>query len=181
VPAGYHRFSSRVLHHAVDHLSPSSSNPVKNDDLAATAYHEAGHAAMALLLGRVVHRVSILPKHSWAGLCEFRKGQARPSDDWLENEILIALAGPVAESFLTGRFDEAGAARDLRVARKLMLARTSERSLPRYERRMVGKVESLLRDEPLWKAVELLANELLTHGTISGRAVVHYFELGQRG
>ena len=134
---------------------------------------------MALLLGRVVHRVSILPKQSWAGICEFRKGQQRPSDDWLENEILIALAGPVAESLLTGRFDESGAARDLRVARKLMLSRASERSLPRYERRMIGKVESLLRDEPLWKAVELLANQLLTHGTISGRAAVHFFDQGQ--
>jgi ATP-dependent Zn protease len=153
---------------------------VKPDDRTATAYHEAGHAAVALLLGRVVHRVSIEPKLMWAGMCEFRKGQARPSDDWLENEILIALAGPVAESFVTGRFDEAGAARDLRVARKLMLARTSERSLPRYERRMLGKTESLLRDEPIWKAVELLAAELLKQGTISGRAVVHFYEAGQR-
>jgi ATP-dependent Zn protease len=154
---------------------------VPTDDLTATAYHEAGHAAVALMLGRVVHRVSIVPKLTWAGVCEFRKGQARPSDDWLENEILISLAGPVAESFHTGKFDETGAARDLRIARKLMLARTSERSLPRYERRMLGKTESLLRDEPLWKVVELLAAELLKQGTISGRAVVHFYEVGQRG
>src|SRR5260370_41531151 len=59
----------------------------------ATAYHEAGHAVMALALGRPVASVSILPDRRFLGMCEFGKAVFRPSEDWLEREMLIALAG----------------------------------------------------------------------------------------
>ena len=147
----------------------------------ATAYHEAGHAVMALSLGRPVHRVSIVARQNWLGLCEFRKGVQRPSDDWLETELLIALAGMVAEAIHTGRPDELGAARDLRHARKLMLARTTERSLPRYEQRMVNKADCHLRDDATWRAVEAIAQALLDSATLSGRAAMHLYTAAQRG
>ena len=76
---------------------------------AATAYHEAGHAVVALALGRPVHRVSVLPDRERLGLCEFGKGVFRPSEDWLEREILIALGGIAAEARHTG---------DLRLGRR---------------------------------------------------------------
>jgi ATP-dependent Zn protease len=57
----------------------------------ATAYHEAGHAVVALALGRPVQRVSVLPDRVHLGQCEFRKGEFRPTEDWLEREMLIAL------------------------------------------------------------------------------------------
>src|SRR5262245_53569141 len=79
-----------------------------------TAYHEAGHAVVALALGRPVDRVSILPDRVNLGLCEFRKGVFRPSEDWVEREILIALAGPAAEAQFTGDYAWDGAARDYR-------------------------------------------------------------------
>jgi hypothetical protein len=34
---------------------------------------------------------TIRPSRDFQGLCEFRKGVFRPSEDWLEREILIAL------------------------------------------------------------------------------------------
>jgi hypothetical protein len=49
----------------------------------ATAYHEAGHAVLALLLSRPVARVSILPDREHLGVCEFGKGVFRPSDSTL--------------------------------------------------------------------------------------------------
>lgn len=143
-----------------------------------TAYHEAGHAVVALALDRPVHRVSVLPNRDRLGQCEFRKGVFRPSEDWLEREILIALAGMAAEARHTGTYSREEAEQDLRYARRLLLQRGSERQLERQERRMLAKVEHLLADDGHWRAVELIAAELLKHGVISGRAARHLFDRG---
>ena len=145
-----------------------------------TAYHEAGHAVAALALGRPVHRVSVLPNAERLGQCEFRKGVQRPSEDWVETEILISLAGMVAEARLTGHYDHGGADRDLRQVRKLALMRASDRAVERLERRMLAKTENLLGDDQLWQAVEWIAQELLKHGQISGRAARHFYELAMK-
>jgi len=141
-----------------------------------TAYHEAWHAVVALALGRPVHKVSVLPNTERLGACEFRKGVQRPSEDWVETEILISLAGMVAEARLTGSYDTGGADRDLRYVRKLTLMRASDRAVDRLEKRMLAKTENLLGDDGLWQAVEWIAQELLIHGQISGRAARHFYE-----
>lgn len=143
-----------------------------------TAYHEAGHAVVALALDRPVHRVSVLPNRDRFGQCEFRKGVFRPSEDWLEREILIALAGMAAEARHTGTYSREEAEQDLRYVRRLLLQRGSERQLERQERRMLAKVEHLLADDGHWRAVELIAAELLKQGVISGRAARHLFDRG---
>ena len=141
-----------------------------------TAFHEAGHAVVALALGRTIHKVSELPIRERLGECPFGKGNARATDDWLEREILIALGGFAAEARHTGTYGIDEAKEDLRFVRRLALERKSDRSVERYEQRMLGKVEYMLADEGTWKAVELIAAELLKHGTISGRAARHLFE-----
>ena len=145
-----------------------------------TAYHEAGHAVVALYLDRPVHRVSVLPNQELLGKCEFRKGVFRPTDDWLETEILISLGGMAAEARLTGAYDRLAAGRDLAHARKLALQRATERQLDRFEKRMLAKTENLLADDGLWRAVELIAEQLAALGTISGRAARHLFDLATR-
>lgn len=150
--------------------------PSPPPELVATAYHEAGHAVVALALGRPVHRVSVRAVENRLGQCEFKKGRSQPTDDWLEDEILISLAGMAAEARATGVYERGGAARDLRFARSLMLQRASERSLDRYERRMLAKVENLLGDDGHWRAVEAIATELLAKETISGRQAAYLYE-----
>lgn len=145
-----------------------------------TAYHEAGHAVVALALGRTVHKVSVLPNRERLGECRFGKGNVRPTDDWLEREILIALGGLAAEARFTGTYSTAEAGQDLRFVRRLALERKSERAVERYEQRMLDKVEYMLADEGAWKAVELIAAELMKHGTVSGRAARHLFEQATR-
>jgi ATP-dependent Zn protease len=145
-----------------------------------TAYHEAGHAVIALALGRTVHKVSILANHVHLGECRFGKGNAKPTDDWMEREILIALGGLAAEARFTGTYATDEATQDLRFVRRLALERKSERAVERYERRMLDKVEYMLADDGTWKAVELIAAELMKHGTISGRAARHLFEVATR-
>lgn len=143
---------------------------------AATCYHEAGHAVMAILLGRSIHKVSAVANSLRLGQVEFKTGAAKQSDDWIEAEILIALAGPVAEAKFTGTFDERSAGRDLRAVRKFAEDRVGDRQAERYERRMIAKAEYLLSDEATWKAVEAIAAELLAKGTVSGRAAKHHFD-----
>jgi ATP-dependent Zn protease len=94
-----------------------------------TAYHEAGHAVVAMALDRPVHRVSILPNRDRAGQCEFGKGVYRPSEDALEREILIALAGMAAEARHSGTYAMAEAERDLRYVRRLVLSGRAVRHL----------------------------------------------------
>src|ERR1700722_14636681 len=98
-----------------------------------TAYHEAGHVVIALAHDRPIHRVSILPNQEQLGKCEIGKGVFRPTEDTLEREILIALAGLAAVARLAGTYALKGAERDLRYVRRLVLQRKSERSAPRYE------------------------------------------------
>ncbi len=145
----------------------------------ATAYHEAGHAVIALAFGRSIQRVSILPGREWLGRCEFQKGRARPTEDWLEREILIALAGLAAEARYTGQYVWEGAAQDLRTVRRLSTQRAGERQADRLQRRLLAKVEHLLSQAANWRAVELIATELLRHETLSGRATSHLFKHGK--
>src|SRR5215813_5236706 len=114
-----------------------------------TAYHEAGHAVVALALGRPVHRVSILPDRERLGTCEFGKAVFRPSEDWLEREILIAVAGLAAEARQTGKYAWEGAARDYTYAEGLARQRAGgTRQAERLLRRLLAKAEHLLsRDE----------------------------------
>ena len=144
----------------------------------ATAYHEAGHAVVALILGRPVQRVSILPNHEHLGVCKFGKAVIRPSEDWLEREILIALGGIAAEARLTDNYAWDGAARDQQYVQRLAVERAGVRRAERLQRRLLAKAEHLLADEGHWQAVELIAAELMRLGEISGRSARHLFERG---
>ncbi|MSQ97654.1 MAG: cell division protein FtsH [Gemmataceae bacterium] len=146
-------------------------------DEIATAYHEAGHAVMALVLGRPVQRVSIEPNHLRLGHCAIKKGTFRPSGDPLETEILFMLGGPAAEARHVGEYSWDAAAQDLRGVRALTTQRTAgERQAERLEQRLLAKTEHILNRPGVWTAVERIVEELLRCTTISGRAARHLFE-----
>jgi len=150
--------------------------------LKATAYHEAGHAVMALFLGRPIDKVTISPGKSAIGVerlgaCHMKKGRGKGSKDWLEDEVMILLAGMVAESQITGQYCAAGAAQDLRFVRRFLQSRAEgERQVERLERRLLSKTENHLSDRALWSAIEKIAAELLKNQTISGRSARHLFD-----
>jgi Peptidase family M41 len=144
----------------------------------ATAYHEAGHAVLALLLGRPVHQVSILPNRERLGVCVFGKGSARPSADWIEREMLISLGGVAAEARHTGHYAWDAAGRDWQYVHDLAVERGGSRRAPRLVSRLLAKVEHLLSREGHWQVVERVAAELLRRGVLSGRAARHLLEQG---
>lgn len=148
------------------------------DPIRLTAYHEAGHAVIALAEGRTLQEVSIVPGAKRLGHCQVNKGTARKLKDSLETDLLILLAGLAAEARLTGRYRLAGAAQDLHMAQQLASLRApNERQGQRLLERTLAKVEHLLADEATWRAVESVANELLASQKISGRAARHFYEL----
>lgn len=151
------------------------------EEQTATAYHEAGHAVLALYLGRPIHRVSIQSNHLRLGQVELTRGMARPSKDFVEDESIFLLAGMAAEARHTGSYSHGHAGADLRAVRDLIAARAAtERQAEKLERRFLDKTEYLLDDPALWMAVELLVAELLAKKTVSGRAVKHFYELAER-
>jgi hypothetical protein len=166
--------------------SEPTSSAVPNSDLTATAYHEAGHAVMAVLLGRQVLKVSIAPGQMGFGVrlgaCEIRKGAGKGSKDWIEEEVLILLAGMVAQAQWVGEHCRQGAAQDLQGVRRLLShsRAATERQLERLEQRMLDKTEYLLGDEAAAQAVAWVAADLLQKTSISGRAVRHWLEQAQR-
>ncbi len=166
---------------------PKSNEPdtrqlaASEDRLRATAYHEAGHAVMALLLGRPIHKVTIAPARMQVGgvrlgACEIKKSRPKASQDWLEDEVLILLAGMVGESHLTGDYCRFGASQDLLAVRKLLsLDRAgNQRQLEHLEQRMLDKTEHMLGGPGASKAIEWIAHDLIEKTTISGRAVKHW-------
>lgn len=148
----------------------------------ATAWHEAGHAVMAVSLGRSIEKVTISPARlqtggSRLGICKIQKGRSRASNDRLEEDVMILLAGMVGESRFTGRYCTDGAAQDLAFVERLLSTRAgNERQLERLTRRMLDKTEHLLAAESHARAIELVAEELVRKITVSGRAVRHFFQ-----
>jgi ATP-dependent Zn protease len=146
-----------------------------------TAYHEAGHAVLALASGRPVDWVSIRPDRQFLGLCAFRKAVFRPSEDWLEREAIIALGGLAAEARFAGAYCWEGAGRDYDYVFDLAKSRAGrDKAADRLVRRFLSKAEHLLARPGHWEAVEKIAAELLRLEEISGRAARHFFEAEQR-
>jgi len=145
-----------------------------------TAYHEAGHAVMALLMGRSVQKVSIIPSQNRLGACTIQKGRAKQVKDKLEAEMLILLAGMAAEGRKSGQYNLQGAAQDLRSVEKLAMARSgNNRQAQKLIHRMLDKTQHLLSEKATWKAVKVIAAELLESESISGRAAKHHLTMAQ--
>lgn len=147
-----------------------------------TAYHEAGHAVMALLMGRSVQKVSVIASQNRLGVCTIQKGRAKQVQDKLEAEVMILLAGMAAEGRRSGRYNMQGAAQDLQVVEKLALSRSGNaKQASKWIHRMLDKTQHRLSDKDSWQAVKVIAAELLEKESISGRAAKHHLSMAQNG
>ena len=162
--------------------SATDSSNTADPSRTATAYHEAGHAVVAYVLGRLVHKVTVEPGKSEfgasrLGVCRLGKGRHKASQDQLEDEVIILFAGMAAEARFTGRYCQAGASEDLqRIGSLLGQRATNEKQYEKLHRRMFDKTEHLLDHNDHMQAIHWIANELLERTTISGRSVKHFVE-----
>ena len=161
---------------------PKNEAALPSPKLIATAYHEAGHAVMAVSLGRNIHKVTIKPGKSQfgslrAGVCQLGDGRSKASKNLFEDEVLILLAGMVAEAQFTGEYCLQGASEDLAHVQQLICGRAgSDSQHQRMYRRLLDKTENTLSDEGHTGAIQAIAEELVQKVTISGRAVRHFFQ-----
>lgn len=139
------------------------------------AYHEAGHAYMATLLGGRVTLVSIEPDDDdgprRTGETQVRWSRKLNEQEIAQRALQVALAGPVAEMLYTGDpFHPAGIAewqQDWRMAEDYLSrlpVRPSER-VPWLEQLTV-ELYRLLDTEPHWSAIAALADHLLAHDAL---------------
>jgi cell division protease FtsH len=104
------------------------SRVVEEEEKVATAYHEAGHAVLQLLLPNTdpLHKVTIIPRGDYAGA-----SMSLPEKDrhgyglkWLKSMMRVACGGRIAELVKTGDVSS-GAAADIdqvtRIARTMVL------------------------------------------------------------
>jgi len=150
--------------------------PVDANKLA-TAYHQAGHAVVALILGRSIEKLSVVRNSIRLGVVQLGKGRFGRKQDYYENEALILLGGLVSEEKHTGVYNWGGADQDLRALRRLSLARvTRDQDADKLERKLLDKTSHLLEQDEHWKCVERIVQELMRCDTISGRAARHLFD-----
>lgn len=145
-----------------------------HDGDEATAYHEAGHAIIALVLGRPVEKVTIQGNTLRLGQCQMSNRRGAPIKDEVEVQALILYAGVASEARKTGFYNWHGAQQDLQGIRRLARYRAStEKQEERLQQRWLDKVEYMLDDESTWNAVVEVAKELLQKRSLSGRTVTH--------
>ncbi|MDB5342159.1 MAG: hypothetical protein JWP89_536 [Schlesneria sp.] len=146
-----------------------------------TAYHEAGHAYVAVYLGAKVRSVTIDPDND-DGPARFGDTQiiwrrSRLSEkQFRERAIQVSLAGPVAEMLYTGDPFHPGLvaewAHDWQAAWELAdLLFVDQRKRLSYLEDLTGVLYRLLDSEPHWSAVAALADNLLAHETLESEEV----------
>ena len=156
------------------------------DERKATAFHEAGHAVMAMILGRSIEKVTIAPANIHTGgqrlgACKIQKGRTKSSNDEVEDQILFLLAGMVAESHYTGCYDPGSASKDLSMVERTLANRArNERHLEKLVTRGLYKTDHLLAGDVAAKAIEFVAADVLKRETISGRAVRQLFQQAEQ-
>ena len=149
------------------------------DDL--TAYHEAGHAWMAVWVGARVRAVSIAPELDdrderfgdtqveWR-LSEFSADELAAKSAW------VALAGPAAEMAYRSEPYHPGLvaewAEDWREAWQVVAAlRPHERQRMQYLEQQTLQICRLFEDEANWAAVAEIADLLLAHEMLEGEQI----------
>jgi hypothetical protein len=140
-------------------------------DLTPTAFHEAGHAVMAIVLRKGWRTLTIEPDEDAFGRTYMAKLPERFRPDievntktrnMIEREVIIFLAGLEAETLKTGRRNKAGARHDYLCAGLVLgYAVGDQDELTAYLEWLRCRTGNHMRQPTLWARVELLAQRLL--------------------
>ena len=145
------------------------------------AYHEAGHAFMAIYVGARVRCVTVDPDNddgpprSGDTQVEWPLGNLSQRD-FVTKSILVALAGPVAEMLYRGEPYHPGVV-DEWTADWVLAWQTAEALFPDESKRMAFleqttvQVYRMLDRDDHWAALAALVDNLLAHETLEGEEV----------
>jgi ATP-dependent Zn protease len=146
-----------------------------------TAYHEAGHALMAHLLGGKVKHVTIEPDHDDGpdrhGDTQVHWRRSQMTDkEFAKKAVQVSLAGPVAEMIYSGDPFHPGLvpewAADWRTAWELAVPlHPGERQRLEHLEQLSIQLYHRLKEDDLWSALASLADHLLAHETLDSEQV----------
>jgi hypothetical protein len=152
------------------------------------AYHEAGHALMALLLGGIVKQVTIEPENDDGpdrhGDTQIIWRRSRIGEkEFAKRCVQVSLAGPVAEMIYSGDPYHPGFvaewAADWREAWEAAVPlHADERQRLKYLEDVSIQLYHRLKEDDLWAALASLADHLLARETLDGEQVEEI--LGER-
>lgn len=146
-----------------------------------SAYHEAGHAFMAIHVGAQVRAVTIEPEWDDGPERHADIEVAWPIDRFTERQLceksaLVALAGPVAEMIYSGDPYHPGLvaewAADWQFAWKATAPLiAAERKRLAYLEQATARLYRLLDQDAHWAALAAIVDNLLAHETLDGEQV----------
>lgn len=146
-----------------------------------TAYHEAGHALVAVYVGARVRSITLEP--DWDDgperygdtQIEWRRGQLSERA-FRERAVLVALAGPVAEMIHRGEPLHPGQVaewaddwRQAWEAASLLVPDVQKRLA--YLEQATREIYRLLDNEMAWATLAVIVDHLLAHETLEGEMV----------
>ena len=145
------------------------------------AYHEAGHALLAILVGARVRYVTLEPDKD-DGPDRFAEIQVEwpldqfPAKQMQEKMVLVALAGPVAEMIHTGEPYHPGFPEEWSAdwhAAWLAAERIVSNDMKRiaYLEKATQKLYQLLNQDRQWAALAAIVDNLVAHETLEGEDV----------
>jgi len=165
--------SSRHVYH--------DSRSGNNLRMEITAYHESGHAVMAVHVGAEVRSVTVDP--------DWDDGPGRFGDtqifwdttelserEYHEKRILVALAGPVAEMLYTGDAYHPGLVSEWSADwseawEAAALLHPGDRKRLAFLERTAAELYRTLNDRSFWSALAALADNLVAHETLETEEV----------
>lgn len=146
-----------------------------------SAYHEAGHAVMAMIMGARIISVTIEP--------DWDDGPQRHADiqiQWPQQNLdsrklseplaLVALAGPAAEMIHTGDPFHPGLiaewTADWQLAWEAAAARVPDaRKRLAYLEQVTARAYKILSRDDCWSALATIVDNLIAHETLEGETV----------
>jgi hypothetical protein len=159
-----------------------------NIPIEFTAYHEAGHAVVAIHLGLARQNITIKPDKDYLGCVTgpnprfgYDVSSKRQRNSIFRDEIISLYAGAEAEKIMNPNFDATMSADDDNQAFDLL------RNYPVRGCSFVGDdvylayLEKLRREarrvvRQLWPAIEIIAQELQRRGELNSEEVIALYE-----
>jgi hypothetical protein len=138
--------------------------PLSGYTIEEAAYHEAGHAVLALACQATVRRATIKPRGALRGRVIF-DSHLGPKADLM---MLIALAGPFAQRRFAPKSDWI-APSDFNSVLKAIFDKGSERSPEKRQKSLEYIVDHAEQAVAFfWSDIKVAARALLTHETLTG-------------
>lgn len=144
----------------------------------STAFHEAGHVAVAVPQKFTIRRVTIERQPDCLGITQFASGLTQriataladgkytpDLRDMAERYILVVLAGPIAQQRQTGQENPIGASGDLEITNQLLLSMAGDCQEATYYYNWL-RVRAERQVEQQWEQIERIAAALYEEVTL---------------